>query len=107
VSRWIYLAGYLLGAAVVGRVTFVHLVNHEGRSEEGDEMFAAVIAAVLWPLLAGLAAVLAPFLAAGWAFSRPTRKERAAAAVRRASEQRAAVAKLEREFNLPNVDGQS
>jgi hypothetical protein len=69
------LAGYLLAVLTAGRIAYIWARKH-GDSPD-DATYTGVLVGVLWPIVAGVALALLPFIALGWLISRPTRADRA------------------------------
>jgi nitrate reductase NapE component len=99
--KWLLLVAYLGGALVAGRLTFLAQSKARYLDDREERAFNAVLVAVLWPVVAAIAAVGAPFVGLGWLLSRPTRQERRAEQERRRERERAETVRLAREFGLP------
>jgi membrane protein required for beta-lactamase induction len=101
VKGWLFIIGYPVGALVAGRLAFIAESRGGYPGDREERAFTAVLVAVLWPLVAAIAAVVAPFVGLGWLLSRPTRQERRAEQEKNRERERAETARLTREFGLP------
>jgi membrane protein implicated in regulation of membrane protease activity len=99
---WWWVAGYVVGALIAGRIAYVANVPEDGHDDEGAAVFVGVFVALFWPAWLGLALALAPVAALVWLITRPTRAQRAARRERDATLAGVEAQRLAREFNLPD-----